>query len=165
MDDGDAQTTAHDKNPCCLVHCSAHIVDVLERHERDCEIRALRDERKSRHVGQSDGLRMLMGRGQTRERRRCINGHDPVTTFLEHPTEPSLAAPQIEREPARWGQQLEKWWEVDAREEMVVAWGSRPRCPVLGLCLPGVAEAVHYLLLLRFGWGLDLDAEGFERVG
>ena len=88
-----------------------------------------------------------------------------MTTFLEHSTEPSLAAPQIERQPARSGQQLEKGWDVDVREEVVVAWGSRPRCPVLGLRLPGVAEAAQGRLLLRFGRGLDVDAQGLEGVG
>jgi hypothetical protein len=121
-----------------LADGAGRVLDVQERHEGHDQIRRAVVERQRGRVRHAVvGVGVGLG-GVPDQRGRGIERDDSVSALAQQAGEPSLAAADVDCEPARARQQVEERGRVPAERDVAVR-GERD--PLLGHRLPAVRHA------------------------
>jgi hypothetical protein len=138
MDDRDAKPASGRQYSPHLFDRGLHVVDILERHERDRQVGDLvaQWQASSIRLHRRDGRILRTGRGD--QGPRIVAGHNPVAKGSEVARESPLPRADIQRQPPRRGQEFEKLVAVKA-PETVVHRRARPSDPPVRLERPGRA--------------------------
>jgi hypothetical protein len=102
MHDGEAQPSAADEDPGGLPNRTRHVVDVLERHERDREVGTGVGRGQRRRVGDGDTLCYLSLGRETSQGRRTVEPDDAVASLFQRAPDAPLTAADVDGEPAGW---------------------------------------------------------------
>src|SRR5919108_649402 len=140
MHDGCHEPAARLQDPRQLANCAGHVVHVHQSHERDDEIGRAVLERQLRSIRLdvlAVGIRLPRGRDQ---RRRRVDADHPVAERAQVARHPTLAAPDVQRQPARGRERRQQGFAVEAPIAVVTRL-ARPPDPVRRLRLPGIPEA------------------------
>ncbi len=135
MDDRHAKSAAGGENPCGFGNGGRHAVDILQRHEGDRQIRARIVQRKGCGIREPHVHRRVGRFRRGNQRRRTVDADDVMPECLQVARETSLPAADIQRQPSRCRQQIEKL--VAVKPPIAVVSGSaRPFNPSPRLGLP-----------------------------
>jgi hypothetical protein len=138
MRDGQAQPARRLQNPGHLRHRPWHVVDVMQAHVGDHQVKGTAGKRQPGGVTRHD--QAPLPRRQADHRRRRVDPDHPVAPRPEHPADPPLAAGQIQRALPRWRQQVQQHGQVEDLVRPVVPRRARVRRPVPRLVLPPLPQ-------------------------